>query len=521
MKSSQLTTGKIYTDYDELIKRVEEWVDLKNPRIVGCEDSHVKARIVQRVVEVTNEEYTQHSIKHANILSQSPGQDSGLIVVGGLRICTKTGRVKISPGQGCKNIALFFISWLYLLMFLVAAIFRRSPHALSAVTLLMEGGGYEDDDSRFVRFCRQGPIDPLSTAKHIIVRTKIPPRSVIDPSFSYTSQPINFLISRYLCRSTRFSILIKHLGTPFFYLKTLFNCSVNVLISRDLAVVPIVRLMDSKKLIDAILVTTSAFASQSLWMKGLMNQQFKLHMIWYSQNFIPKTYIGEKTNSNLPAARHMRVDVHWVWTEGFKSYLRELKQTSQIKVVGPLLWYLPEKKLYFGDSCIKVAVFDITPVPDERTVFGAAKNYYSVSTIEKFMLDIISICDDITTSTGKNVLVLLKHKRMPIIGRHDSTYLKFLERLISVKTNFKMIDHRTNLFDLLEECDLSISVPYTSTAYVAASIKKPGIYYDPFAELVPRYEVNEFISFASGPIELRKLMESALPIGLGFKCSLT
>ena len=50
---------------------------------------------------------------------------------------------------------------------------------------------------------------------------------------------------------------------------------------------------------------------------------------------------------------------------------------------------------------------------------------------------------------------------------------------------------------------MSISVPYTSTSYVAAYLKKPAIFYDPFAELVPKFEKNEFVYFASEYDELK------------------
>jgi hypothetical protein len=46
-------------------------------------------------------------------------------------------------------------------------------------------------------------------------------------------------------------------------------------------------------------------------------------------------------------------------------------------------------------------------------------------------------------------------------------------------------------------------VPYTSTAYVSADLRKPALYYDPFAELVPLFEKNEYVHFAAGRDQLR------------------
>ena len=369
------------------------------------------------------------------------------------------------------------------------------------------GGGYEGCDSRFVQFCQHGPIKALSSAKHIIVKTKKQPHNSIKSHVIYTSNPLIYLTGNYLQRSLRLSILFRHLLlTPLYYIKALINSPLNVLLSRDLSILPICSFLDKKKLIEAIIITTSSFTSQPLWMKGLTDQKFKLHMIWYSQNFIPKMYLGEQEAAHLPPARRMEVDVHWVWTEGFKSYLRQLGQTSEIQVVGPILWYLPDQITEFDDTFIKIALFDVTPLPDGKTAHGIARNYYSVTTMKKLITDILETCDEITALTGQKVLVLLKHKRAPKSGYHNSLYIEFIDQLLRLRPNFKLIDHQINLFGLLEKCHLSISIPYTSTAYVAAAVKKPTIFYDPFAELVPRHEKNEWVHFAGGPTDLKQLV---------------
>jgi hypothetical protein len=518
MNPARLTTGKVYIDYDRIVERVEAWIDTRNPRIPDCDGNQVKARIAQRVVEVSNEEYTQQAAAHVDESGRPLPPTSPFVVAGGLKICSETGAVSVSPRQWLRHIALFEATWLHMLAFLFIAIFRRSPADSVPTTLLMEaGGGYEECDDRFIRYCKQGPIAPLSSARWIIVRAPRVPHKPTDPNFSYVTQPLIHFAATHLQRSHRVLLLAHHLLAPMAFLRALLMCPVSVLLARDIAYVPMVRWLDKKALIEAIVVTTSSFMSQPLWMKGLSDQRFKLHMVWYSQNFIPKVYVGEQECSSLPSARHMRVDVHWVWTEGFKSYLRSLGQRSQIHVVGPILWYLPETITDLGNAPIKVAVFDITPLPDGSQAFGSIKNYYSVSTIQQFITDIVEICKHIEKASGKEVLILLKHKRKPKVERHDSQYIEFIEQMEARNPNFKLIDHQTNLFGLLEKCDVSISVPYTSTAYVAAKLEKHAIYYDPFCELVPVYEKNKFVYFASGKAELKLLIERYMNIDLGIE----
>ncbi len=511
---ARMTTGKIYIEYDRIIKRVEAWIEAKNPRIPGCDGNQVKARIVQRIVEISNEEYAQQISAHCD--------ESGLtlptapfITAGGLKICSETGAVSVTPKLWLRHIILFAATWAYLLTILFIAIFRRSPVDSTPTTLLMEaGGGYEACDDQFTQYCRQGPIEPLSSATRIIVRAARAPHQPVDPCFSYAPQPLAYFIGTQLKRPDRIFLLMQHLHTPIVFLRALFVSQFNILVARDIAYIPTIRWLDKHDLIEAIILTTSSFTSQALWMKGLCNQRFKLHMVWYSQNFIPKVYIGEQERSSLPSARHMRVDVHWVWTKGFKSYLGSLGQKSQIHVVGPILWYLPEKIADLGEAPLKVAIFDVTPVTNSIQPFGAIKNYYSVSTIQKFITDIVEICQRLENVSGREVLILLKHKRKPKGGRHDSQYLEFIEQMGVLNPNFKLIDHQTNLFGLLEQCDVSISVPYTSTAYVASKLGKHAIYYDPFSELVPVYEKNKFVHFASGRRELSQLIGLCLNIDL-------
>lgn len=513
IKPETLTTGKGYRDYDCIVKHVEDWISNKNTSISGCDDNQVKARIIQRIVEISNAEYAQQVAARVDELGRPLPLESSFIVAGGLKIHGETGIVSVSFKQWLRHIGSFMATWLHMLIYLVIALFRNAHAKSVPTTLLMEaGGGYEECDDRFVRYCRLGPIAPLSSANGIIVRAAHVPRKQTDLTFSYVAHPLTHLFATRLQRLHRVQLLAQHLLAPIIFLRTLLVCPISILLARDIAYVPMVNWLDKKDLIEAIIVTTSAFTSQPLWMKGLYGQRFKLHMVWYSQNFVPKVYVGEQERSSLPSARHMRVDVHWVWTEGFKSYLYSLGQKYQVNVVGPILWYLPEKSIDIGNAPLKIAVFDITPLPDDAQPFGALKNYYSVNTIQKFITDIVDSCKHIEEVSGKQILILLKHKRKPKVGFHDSQYLEFIEQLESTNPHFKLIDNQINLFGLLEKCDISISVPYTSTAYVASALEKHTIYYDPFSELVPEYERNKFVHFASGKSELTLLLDNYLHV---------
>jgi polysaccharide biosynthesis PFTS motif protein len=76
--------------------------------------------------------------------------------------------------------------------------------------------------------------------------------------------------------------------------------------------------------------------------------------------------------------------------------------------------------------------------------------------------------------------------------------------------NFSMVPEETNVFRFLAESVVSVSVPYTSTSYVAASLNKHAIYYDPFGELVPVFEADLHVHFAADRESLLNLIEQAI-----------
>jgi len=503
----RFTTGRVYRDHDDLIKKVEHWLARKSPSILGCENSHVKARIIQRIVEKTSEEYTRQFSVRMNTLEKPLTFWRLFDVNGVLSIHPESGTVSVALKEWLKNIFLFVATWFHMLIYLTVALFRNSPVKSLPSTILMEAGGdYRESDDQFVRYCKLGPIAPLSKAKSIIIRSSFKPNKQTDINFKYVSHPLIYLISNHLQRFDKLELLAKHLFAPIIFIRALLTCPISILIARDISYIPIVKFLDRKNLIEAIVITNSAFTSQPIWMKGLSKQKFKLHMVWYSQNFLPKIYTGEQEGSNLPSARHMRVDVHWVWTKGFKLYLCSIGQRSDINVIGSILWYLPKQVFTNNNKKLKIAIFDVTPISENFGTFGALKNYYSRCTVQKFITDIVAVCGRIEKISEKKITIFLKHKRKPKSGFHSPLYLDFIKNIEKCNPNFRLIDDKINLFGLLEKCDLSISIPYTSTAYVAAQLKKNTIYYDPFGELKPSYEKNKYIEFASGEHQLEALL---------------
>jgi len=510
--SAGLSTGQVYAEFDALIRQVEAWLRAQDPTIARFDSDQVRARIVQRIVHITESGYSGHVARRAKLApDRQTAASTGPVRIAGLTIDPGTGRVSVSWQQWSANLFEFAAAWLDLSAGLAASLLTRAPRTLQPATILLEAGGPIDrHDASLAEFCRSGPIAPLTSAAAIVVQTKTPPPERTDRRLSYARRPFIQLVRQGVPRATRWRVVASHLAAPFRWAWSLATCPITVLVSRDLAIGPMVRQLDRHGAIEAVLSTTSTFQGQPLWSKGFDGRRFKLHMLWYSQNFIPKMYLGDASRQSLPAARHIRIDVHWVWTRGFADYLRDTLGPVETHVVGPIVWYLPAPGQGLSREQFRIAAFDVTPLPDGSSPFGAVRDYYTVSCITQFVSDLVEIGRAVERETGVPVVVLLKHKRMPKAGRHDSSYLSWLDSLAASSPHLKLVDHRENLFSFVGDCDLSVSVPYTSTAYVGAALSRPALYYDPTAELVPLFEASPFVSFASGRSELETLVRQHL-----------
>ena len=494
------TTGSIYRGHEAITSLVLVHLKNKNITLRHCHSNQVYKRITQEFSRISADKYLKNITKKHN---------SEHIDLDCIYFNTKTGKFKIKFLFFIKSVLTFISVWSYFLYFILTAFFYKKKYKKPATLLFERVPHIQTNDEKFINFCQNGKIEPLKKATSIIIRTNIVPKIQNNTDLiTYTNKhPIAYCIQHTLYRRQLLSILIKHFYTLFIFIKSIVISPYSALIGKDIAMINIVKFLNDHNIIASIIITTSAFQSQPIWMNGLINRKFKLHMVWYSQNFIPKVYKGESKPSNLPGAILMNVDEHWVWTNGFAQYLKDIGQKNKINIIGPILWFLKNKTPKTSTKERKIVVFDITP-HNISNPFSCLKDYYSLDLMKRFVSDIVEICEELSSQHTVRLKVLLKHKR-PISEMHSTEYINFIDRLIK-NNQLELLNADVNTFSIIEECLLSISVPYTSTAYVASYLKKPSVYYDPYSDIVPIFDKNKFIDFASGYKELKNITEKAL-----------
>lgn len=507
----ELTTGAAYRSFEAASINMERWVNALPLSIDLCVDAQVKKRVVQRLVEEISSPYID-ALKRSEARHDESEIVSGNLLHRNFSFSPRSGRVALSPRFFAYQIGVFFYCWSRLLTKCALKFCTSKPRETVSGTFLFEaGGGYEADDTKFRDFCANGPVRPLREAKYLVVFSLAQPAKQTSPErVVYCREPLLGYFCTFMSKRDQLRFLVNHLRAPLILLRALLRNPILVVVARDCAYLPAYAFLNNTQLLRDIVITNSRFPAQFLWMKGLESQCYRLHMLWYSQNFIPKQYIGEDLGSNLPSARHIRVDAHWVWTPGFKKYLHELGQVNEIHVVGPLLWYLRsvvQPSPLAGDYSI--VLFDVTPIIEDGKTFGAVRNYYSLQTISKFVHECLLACKELSAKHGIDVQVYLKHKRAPEPS-HDTRYLAYLQQLVAENSSFHLLETNSDLFQLIGAADLSIAVPYTSTVSVSAAINKKAIYYDASEDLVPDYEATEHLMFANNYTALVRSIETCL-----------
>ncbi len=494
-----VTTGSVFSDYNNLIKKIELNLSSKKINIHNYDSNIVRERLVQRIIELTCISHTKKVLDNEN---KNHKVNYKFFNLNGVKINSENGKIDLSLKVYFFNLLIFVIFWFLNFKCAIISFFSNSLTKSLPSTILMEAEPYYiNTDKNLVEFCKYGPITSLSEAPYIIIKSKIKPKKQSNPNIEYYNDPLHKILRHRLSFQDKLVIFFIILKVPFFFIKTIFCNPITIVIAKDFVNLLLFKWLDEKKLIKSINITTSSLRVQPLWLRN--NKNFTTSLIWYSQNSRPLIFKDEKFKADLPYFRHMRVDNHWVWTQGFKKYLESFGLQSKINVVGPLLWYLPSKKLLPKIENFNIVLFDVIPTLKKFSGNGRFREYYTTKLMKKFVNDVLQTCQTLEKKFNVKIFIDIKHKR--ILNKfHDMSYINFLDDLIFKNKRFNIMNYNVNLYDVLKITDLSIAIPYTSTAYISSKLKKNALYYDPLGELIPTFEKSKFISFSSNKLDLER-----------------
>lgn len=509
-------TARGYVEFEKVMSRVEAWAEVSAPSVLGYSGTSLARRLIQRVVEIGLVPFVQECARCVERGVSLPS-DTRPTRISDFMVEMLSGQTRLSLHLVFRSMAEFSLHWVHVAGLVLLATLRRGERK-GAATLLFGVGSeslkYGDDDARFVQFCQNGPVAPLSEATRLIVQTASEVQSAQPDRFEYVRFPLFTLMRENPLSVIGFlGFILRHLQAAWAYVYAVIRFPLVSILGRDFAYHAVVRHLNGKNLIESIVITNSNYSAQPLWMSHIPGKRFLTHMVWYSQNTIPFVYASDPIKANVPNYRHMRIDVSWVWTEGYAAYLRTLSIPGDIHVVGPILWHLPPAHAVSkaASDDIVLVVFDLTPVREAvAESIGLFGNYYSTANMIQFVEETLSVCREMERRTGRRVRLSLKHKRSYNTKIHDPRYIELISRLSAQVGGIDLIPFETNMYTLLASSDLAIIVPYSSPAYVASAMGIRAIYFDPTKTLLPTFDPAPLVTFATGREELLRVALAAV-----------
>ena len=111
----------------------------------------------------------------------------------------------------------------------------------------MGGSSFHHDEERFLRFCLEGPVEPLRAAGRLIVGTTIPPSTALSGQISYHRFPLLHLVATCLTRWDRWRVHLQCLLVPLWFFGAILKCRFSILLDvRDFVWASIAACLDRK-----------------------------------------------------------------------------------------------------------------------------------------------------------------------------------------------------------------------------------------------------------------------------------
>tara|TARA_A100001011_G_scaffold393147_1_gene482343 strand:+ start:4072 stop:5697 length:1626 start_codon:yes stop_codon:yes gene_type:complete len=229
--------------------------------------------------------------------------------------------------------------------------------------------------------------------------------------------------------------------------------------------------LKSSELARSYSFNNSNWIFRPLWTHYVETKKSSVVMMYYSTNMISYKWKDNTTTPIYPTFETMSWPKYAVWDIEQREFLLRLGQNyKNIEIVGPIDW---------EDSCEpipelpsnSVGVFDVSIYKDRLLLnIGYVPPYYTASLVRSFLL----ACHRAITLNNK--VMVLKTKRKVSKSFH-SIYSKTIKEL-KQKENVIILDSDISASRIIDKIDCFISIPYTSTALIAASKNKPSAYYD-------------------------------------------
>jgi polysaccharide biosynthesis PFTS motif protein len=230
------------------------------------------------------------------------------------------------------------------------------------------------------------------------------------------------------------------------------------------------------------------------------SRKYVTHCIHYSQNNLKIRFKQDNGFGELAEwLKNDVADIHWVWTQGMARVIREQNKKVKTRSVGSITFTTLNSMAH--PRLDQITIFDVTPNLNIRP-YNQTENFhfYTEELLTRFITDILEIKCELKCL--EDFSLVLKPKRNYEKKAHSAVYQKFLNKYIN---NNELVreDPRTNLYDLISKSKFTISIPFTSTAFIGRELNVNSIFYYPYKKELENPFTGE-VPMVYGKENLRK-----------------
>jgi polysaccharide biosynthesis PFTS motif protein len=268
----------------------------------------------------------------------------------------------------------------------------------------------------------------------------------------------------------------------------------HALLLSEAASAALVRRPHTRRLAAEYLFHASNVIYRPLWTYEAERQGSAITLYFYSTNSEAFKAVDGYTTP-LHSWQVMTWARFLVWNESQAEFVRRiLGPSADICIVGPI-WFHNSAKAMPPVPPGTVAVFDVQPQrTSRRQTLGTPHEFYTERVAVRFIRDIL----DTAAAHGRTVAFKRKRHIGPMLHKG---YAGVIERL-SASRSFIAIDPDIAAVRVIDHCTAVISMPFTSTALMAANAGKPSIYYDPVGLIQKDDRASHGIPIVTGRAEL-------------------
>jgi len=264
-----------------------------------------------------------------------------------------------------------------------------------------------------------------------------------------------------------------------------------LLLARDYAELPRMRVWLSTVRPRAIVMTNSMFGTHPLWIACAPDAGAEVVMVFYATNVLPMRLRGGPVPlAGDPGYALLECTRFEVWTLAQQQWLTSLGiDRDKVHVAGVVVWgsyaawrtpATPALALRPA-RILRIGLFDVVPPSAAYYLqFGLGNNYYGYDRMAQLLTDVVELAQ-LWPGDKPEVLLKPKRGRMPI---HDARYYTLRDQYVD---NGSLSGHvlPTNPIDAVAACDLVIAPPFSSPTVIAEQMGIPACFYDPTGLVMP------------------------------------